>query len=66
MLPKLYKVSANIIYFAEDPFNLKVERIQKEVAKAGMSESFYESGPQSVSQIVISLCTGHNNASALD
>ena len=60
---------------------LKVERIQKEVAKglfvfsvfankyvyffsAGMSESYYESGPQSISQIFISLCTGHDNASA--
>ena len=37
---------------------LKVEKIQKEVAKAGMSESYYESGPQSISQIVISLSTG--------
>ena len=27
-----------------------------------MSESYYESGPQSVSQIVISLCTGQNKA----
>ena len=29
---------------------------------AGMSESYYESGPQSVSQIVISLCTGQTKA----
>ena len=63
-----------MIYFLNNP--LKVERIQKEVAKglfvfsdfankyfsAGMSESYYESGPQSVSQIVISLCTGQNKA----
>ena len=45
-----------MIYFPKIP--LKVERIQKEVAEEGMSECFYESGPQSISQMVISLCTG--------
>ena len=43
-------------------YYLKVEKIQKEVAKQGMSESYYESGPQCISQIVISLNTGPGNA----
>ena len=30
--------------------------------QAGMSESYYESGPQCISQIVISLNTGPGNA----
>ena len=37
---------------------LKVETIQREVAKPGMFESYYESGPQSVSQLVISFSPG--------
>ena len=36
-----------------------VEEIQREVGKAGLTESFCESGPQAVQQTVISLSTGH-------
>ena len=45
------------------PFNSKdwaaVEEIQREVTKAGLTETFCESGPQAVQQAVISLSTGH-------
>ena len=35
-----------------------MERIQDEVARAGLSESYSESGPQSVTQLVISFSRG--------
>ena len=36
-----------------------MERIQDEVGRAGLSESYFESGPQSVTQLVISFSRGY-------
>ena len=36
-----------------------MEKIQDEVARAGLSESYFESGPQSVTQLVISFSRGY-------
>ena len=41
----------------------EVEAIQREVAKTGLTENYFESGPQSVQQLVISFSTGKFSAS---
>ena len=54
---KLYRMA-----FGTKTFDYKnwkdVEDIQREVAAAGLTESFYEAGPQSVQQLVIGFSTG--------
>ena len=42
-----------------------VEEIQREVAKAGLTENYFESGPQSVQQLVISFSTGRFSPSVI-
>ena len=37
----------------------EAEEIQREVAKASLSESYYEAGPQAAQQLIISFSTGH-------
>ena len=37
----------------------KAEEIQRKVAKASLSESYYEAGPQAAQQLIIGFSTGH-------
>ena len=54
---KLYKMRFGYKDF--EPKNwTEVEAIQREVTKTGLTENFFESGPQSVQQLVISFSTG--------
>ena len=55
--------------FGYPDFNPKhwkeVEAIQCEVARSGLTENFFESGPQSVQQLVISFSTGKFSATII-
>ena len=62
---RLYKMRFGFEDF--DPKNWpKVETIQREVAESGLSESFFEAGPQSTQQLVICFSTGSIHSKSED
>ena len=59
----------NKMRFGYKDFDFKkwpeVEAVQRDIAKAGLSENFFEAGPQSVQQLVIGCSTGRFSPSVI-